>query len=147
MCPVPAGDPRVRTESRKSGAWRDSDRRADLCGCCCLAARGCLLQEEGEVGNLCAAGRRPLLIHPTPAQHTLPALLLSLEEACLLHPELIATPSSPFDSKPPRACSTSWRQLHICRDTGCHGERGRRPMLGAPFRVQDPLGSEPSGQR
>lgn len=33
--------------------------------------------------------------------------------------ELTATPSSPFDSKPPpRTCSTSRRQRHICRDTG-----------------------------
>ena len=83
-----------------------------------LPAR-CLLQEEGEVGNLCAAGRRPPLVHLTPArQAQTPCTSSFSRRGPFVSSELRATPSSLLDSKPPRACSTSWRQLHICRGAG-----------------------------
>ena len=116
---MPAGDPRVRTESRGSGAWRDADRGADLCGCCCLAARPLpSAGRRGSWGPLCCGQAASARSPHTGTAHA-PCTSSFSRRGQFVSSELIATPpSSLLDSKPPRACSTSWRQLHICRDAG-----------------------------
>lgn len=64
--------------------------------------------------------------------------------------ELTATPSSPFDSKPPpppEPAALPGGSGTFAEILGVSGERGRRRMSGPPVRVQDPLSSVPLGHR
>lgn len=119
-CSVPAEEPRGRrTENwgRAGGEWRGPE------GLTCEAAAVsppscCRLQEEGEVGNACAASA-PLL-RPPHAHAPLRLSLFSSPHARTPHfhfasslthsrlrasSELTATPSSPLDLKARAGCS------------------------------------------
>lgn len=124
------GNPRVRTESGGSGAWKDPDRGADLCSCSCLTAVSPpSARRRGSWGPLCCGQATSLPLHfsllSSPNSCTARSHFPSsfTERRLFVTSELIATPSSPLDLTPSGPAALPSGSCTFAEMLGFRGER------------------------